>query len=96
MKRLDIEWRHFERDGAPCLRCAATGKTLHQVVAELEQELGAAGVRVSFTETKLPESRMAESNVILFNGVPLEELLAGAASWHERLCLLRLSGGPPD
>jgi hypothetical protein len=80
MKRLDIEWRHFERDGETCLRCSATGKTLQQVMAELEQELGAEGVRVSFTETKLPESRMAESNVILFNGVPLEELLAGAAS----------------
>jgi hypothetical protein len=46
----------------------------------LKQELGAAGVQVSFTETSLPESRMAESNVILFNGVPLEELLAGVAS----------------
>jgi hypothetical protein len=80
MKRLDIEWRHFERDGETCLRCAATGKTLQQVMAELKQELGAAGVQVSFTETSLPESRMAESNVILFNGVPLEELLAGVAS----------------
>jgi len=80
MKRLDIEWRHFERDGETCLRCSATGKTLHQVVAELEQELGAEGVQVSFRETKLPDSRLAESNVILFNGVPLEEILAGAVS----------------
>jgi hypothetical protein len=80
MKRLEIEWRHFERDGETCLRCAATGKTLRQVMAELGQELGTKGVKVSFTETKLPESRMTESNAILFNGVQLEELLAGATS----------------
>lgn len=80
MRTLEIEWRHYEKDGATCLRCSATGKTLQQVLAELQQELAAEGVQVHFTETKLPGSRLAESNTILFNGVPLEELLAGAGS----------------
>jgi hypothetical protein len=80
MRKLEIEWRHYEKDGATCRRCSATGKTLHQVAAELRRELEAEGVEVAFTETRLPESRLAESNTILFNGVPLEELLAGAAS----------------
>jgi hypothetical protein len=80
MKKLEIEWRHYEKAGATCLRCSATGRTLRQVVAGLGRELAAEGVELGFTETKLPESRLPESNMILFNGVPLEELLDGGAS----------------
>lgn len=76
MKELRIEWRHYAKDGATCDRCAATGSSVAQVVGDLQQELSRRGITVIFSETLLPAERMAESNMVLFNGIPLEELLA--------------------
>lgn len=85
MKELIIEWRHFEKEGATCLRCSKTGKTLEQLVAELRDELAAKGIRLTFTEKRLAEGELPQSNMILFNGIPLEELLAGLEV-SENLC----------
>ena len=78
MRHLDIEWLHYEKDGATCIRCSATGKTLAEVAEDLRRELAQQGITVSFTEKKLGEEEIPSSNMILFNGVPLEELLSGA------------------
>ncbi|MBT0653218.1 DUF2703 domain-containing protein [Geomobilimonas luticola] len=80
MKELAIEWRHYDKEGATCDRCAATGTTVSEVVAGLGEELAGKGITVTLTETKLPEELMAHSNMILFNGVPLEEVLENAAA----------------
>ena len=77
MSELSIEWRHYEKEGSTCLRCSATRKTLEDVVAELRTELAPQGIRITFTETKLTEEQIQESNMILFNGIPLEGLLSG-------------------
>jgi hypothetical protein len=50
------------------------------VVAQLTQKLAPEGITVSFIETVLPEELMAQSNMILFNGVPLEEVLGTATT----------------
>jgi hypothetical protein len=80
MKELTIEWRHYDKEGATCDRCAATGTSAREVVAGLSAELADKGVTVIFTETNLPEDLMAQSNMILFNGVPLEALLDNAVA----------------
>ena len=80
MKELTIEWRHYEKEGATCDRCAATGSSVKEVVSELTRELEGRGVTVTFTETALPEELMAQSNMILFNGTPLEAVLENAAA----------------
>ena len=80
MKELTIEWRHYEKEGATCDRCAATGSSVSEVVTQLRHELAAKGVTVTFTETILPEELMAQSNMILFNGTPLEAVLENAAA----------------
>jgi hypothetical protein len=78
MRQLNIEWRHYEKAGETCVRCSATGKTLGDVIADLREELAPRGVEVTFTETKLPIEKLDQSNMILFNGVPMEDLLKGA------------------
>lgn len=78
MRELVIEWRHFEQEGATCQRCSATGSNLRRVVQELEHELAPSGGRVLFVETPLNGDRIGESNLILINGIPIEELLRGA------------------
>lgn len=80
MQELSIEWRHYDKEGATCDRCAATGASVREVVAVLSEELAGKGVSVIFTEMKLPEELMAQSNMILFNGVPLEMLLKNASA----------------
>jgi hypothetical protein len=85
MKVLTIEWRHYGKEGATCDRCAATGTSVREVVSELSDELAGRGVTVTLTETILPEGLMAQSNMILFNGVPLEAILDNSAA-HENPC----------
>lgn len=78
MKTLHIEWRHLDEKGETCLRCSKTGKTLSQVIKKLRKELQKNDVVIRFREIKLSKSKLAQSNMILFNGVPLEEILSGA------------------
>lgn len=80
MKKLTIEWRHYDKEGSTCDRCAATGSSTKEVVSKLIDELAEMGVIVSFTETLLPEELMAQSNMLLFNGEPLETILDNAAA----------------
>lgn len=75
MRELTIEWRHLVAGGATCLRCSATGKTIDQVVAELTEQLKSQGINVVFVETELSGAEISQSNMILFNGVPLEDIL---------------------
>lgn len=78
MTTLEIEWRHLDLDGGTCIRCSRTGRTLRQAVAELAGELKPRGVKLSFIETMLPEEGIEQSNMILINGRPLEDVLADA------------------
>lgn len=80
MKELAIEWRHYDKEGATCDRCAATGSSVREVVSKLANELAAMGISVNFAETPLPEELMAQSNMILLNGKPLEAILDNAAA----------------
>jgi len=78
--KLTIEWRHYDKEGETCSRCSATGNNLIKVIADLIEDLKQRDVEVSFIETKLTEEQMAESNLILFNDVPIEDLLTDAES----------------
>jgi len=80
MKELNIEWRHYDKDGQTCDRCAATGASVKEVVSGLGNELAEKGIIVTFTETLLPEELIPQSNMIFFNGVPLEAVLDNAAA----------------
>lgn len=80
MKTLEIEWKHLEKAGETCARCIDTGKALRQVVAELAKECRPAGWEIQFKETKLTLGEISESNMILLNGEPLEEILPNAAA----------------
>ena len=73
---LTVEWRHIGEDvETTCARCGATGKTLADVVDAIRPMLSAQRIRVKTVETVLPPERISESNVILFNGTPIENLL---------------------
>ena len=83
MKTLNIEWRHFETGGQTCERCGDTGAALRRVIEELART---EGVTIEYQETHLLASSIAQSNMVLFNGVPLEELLVGAEVSSNECC----------
>ena len=75
MKNLLIEWKHFDKEGNTCVRCSSTGISLSRAINELKEELGKKGISVSFKKTKLSEDELKESNSIIINGIPIENLL---------------------
>jgi len=88
MKTLEIEWKHLDKEGNTCIRCSDTGEALNKVVAELAEECKPCGWDIKFKETKLTEKDISESNIILFNGNPIEEVLpeAKASESHCESC----------
>jgi len=86
MKKLIIEWKHFDKEGKTCERCSETGKNLSRVINGLRTELLPKGVEIEYRETKLPENRMSESNMILINSVPLEQLIPDTKVGKNNCC----------
>jgi hypothetical protein len=79
MKTHIIEWLRFVRQGRTCNRCGDTGETLRTVIRELNAACGAKPMRFRLKTTRLPASRLAESNSILIDGRRLEEIVPGVA-----------------
>lgn len=80
MKKLLIEWKHFDKNGATCDRCNQTGKNLKLAIKELRKEYSSEEIDIEYKETKLTEDRMPESNQILINEQLLESLIPEAKS----------------
>ncbi len=80
MKILEIEWRHLDKEGNTCIRCSDTGEALHRVVTELTEECRPCVWDIKFKETKLTEKEISQSNIILFNGKPIEHILPNAVA----------------
>jgi hypothetical protein len=78
MRKVSIEWKHFDKEGKTCKRCFTTGENLAETIKELQSEFSAQEVEIEFKETKLSEGRMDESNAIFIDDILLEDLLAGA------------------
>lgn len=78
MKKIFIEWKHFDKDGKTCNRCSQTGNNLRTVIEQIKHEYASKGVEIQFQETKLPERSMSESNQILINGILLENHIPDA------------------
>jgi hypothetical protein len=75
MKKLIIEWKHLDVEGETCERCYDTGDNLTQEVKRLNRTLQPQGIEVEMIETKLDDTEIPQSNIILFNGVSIEDIL---------------------
>lgn len=75
MKTLKIEWKHLDVEGETCERCYDTGENLNQEVKRLKRVLQPLDIEVELIETKLADDEVAQSNMLLFNDVPIEEIL---------------------
>lgn len=75
MKTLKIEWKHLDVIGETCDRCYDTGENLTQEVKRLRRALQPLDIEVELIETRLDKFQVSQSNIILFNGVPIEDIL---------------------
>ena len=88
MKTLEIEWKHLDVEGKTCSRCFETGEALQEVIGKLTEECKPLGWEINFMETKLTSKNISESNILLFNGKPIEAILpeARASESHCESC----------
>jgi hypothetical protein len=89
LKKLVIEWRHLDEEGNTCIRCSETGAALGVVVERLAEECRPEGWEIVFKESKLTKDEIASSNLILLNGIPIENVLPngrGSESHCESCC----------
>ena len=75
MEKLIIEWKHLAVEGETCDRCHDTGENLIQEIKRLNRDLNSSGYEVNLLETILSEDEISNSNSILLNGVPIEEVI---------------------
>mgnify|MGYP001766113349 CR=1 FL=1 len=75
MRTMIIEWRHLKVEDETCDRCYDTGENLTNEVKRLNRTFEPQGVHIEIEETVLDENQVAESNALLFNGVPIEDIL---------------------
>lgn len=73
MKSVRIEWRHLESQ-EQVLRCSETGKTIYQLVGDITIEFRKEDIEVTFSETRLPEEKRDQANMMLFNGIAIEKI----------------------
>lgn len=72
MQTIDIEWRHLDVGGETCERCGDTGSMLRELVGAMNRECMPKGTSINLRETRLGPERIAESNIVLIDGQPLE------------------------
>ena len=73
--KLVIEWKHLDSSGETCDRCYDTGENLNAEIKRLQRKFESKGIQIEYIETKLDETRVKESNEVLFNGVKIEDII---------------------
>lgn len=90
MKKITIEWKHYDKEGETCTRCNNTGDNIKQVLKNIKEDEHFQDIEVNFVETKLAAERMTESNSVFINGIAIEVVLNGSTSenyCHSCSCL---------
>ena len=88
MRKILIEWKHYDKQGETCSRCNNTGDNVKAAIGTICSEF--KDVKISYKETRLAADKMAESNSIFINGQAIEDLLEATASenfCHSCTCL---------
>ena len=78
-KVLMISWQRLVSDGSTCPRCGSTEDELGNAVERLKNAFSPLGVKVELQKNELTLEEFKKdpikSNKILFNGIPLEDLI---------------------
>jgi len=75
MKTIMIEWKHLDVEGETCDRCYDTGENLTNEVKRLNRTFEPQGILFEIKDTLLDKNQVDQSNSLLFDGRPIEEIL---------------------
>jgi hypothetical protein len=75
MRTVTVEWFRYEKDGKTCDWCAATSRSVEQVVRKMKPALGSVKINLEIKETILPEDQIALSNSVRVNGKDVMDIL---------------------
>jgi hypothetical protein len=89
---LTIEWRHLEIGGFTCHRCSDTGTHLGRAIGRLRREGMLDGIDLNLEETVLSPEEIDQSNTVLINEVPIEDLLDISVTFTECSSCADLTG----
>jgi hypothetical protein len=89
---LTIEWRHLEVGGETCDRCAGTLRNIMEAITTLEKDHKLEEITIEVIDTVLGPDRIGESNLVLINGTPVEELVGGGVYYTECASCSDLTG----
>ncbi len=81
-KILEITWQHSSDVSRSAVRSADTGKTIREILMEIERPLNDAGISLTYTE-ELVAQEGAGVDEILLNGRPFRELYSGVKASHD-------------
>lgn len=90
MKKLKIQWRHYDKKGETCTRCNNTGDNIKIAIESISNDQQFKDIKIDYNEIKLKADKMLESNTVLINGQKLEDILNARASenyCHSCSCL---------
>ena len=90
MKEINIEWKHYDKEGETCTRCNSTGDNIQVAITELKN------IKVNYVETILEAKDMAISNSVLINGTLIEDILGLKASQNHCHSCSCISGVDTD
>ena len=79
---LEITWQHSSDVSRSAVRSVDTGKTIREILMEIERPLTDAGISLSYTE-ELVAQEGAGVDEILLNGRPFGELYSGVKASHD-------------
>lgn len=82
-KSLTIEWRHLEVKGETCDRCAGTYGNILEAITSLERSGELEGIQVEVIDTALTKERIGESNMVLINDLPIEQIVGARVQYTE-------------
>lgn len=90
MKKLHIEWMHYDKEGETCTRCNNTGDNVKAAIETILKDKDFKNIEIIYKETKLEADKMPDSNTVLINGQKIEDILEATASenyCHSCSCL---------
>lgn len=86
MHTVTVEWMHLDKNGETCERCSDTGTDVKEIVKKLNRECASKQIQIVLKETKLAEGEIDKSNLILIDGIPMEDILPGAVASESACC----------
>ncbi len=91
---LKIEFLYYNKTSRS--RCCSTDKAVRQSLKELKSAISTTGLKIDFSERKLPLSTVHLSPSILINGVDMEKIVNKDSSLKSNACTdcCRLAGHP--